>query len=300
MPAQGRGVATGIGLMLVGIFLFSVNDVLGKWLAGTYSAGQILVFRSTVALLILAPFVLRAGIMTVIRVPRPGLQILRVAFSTAEVGCFYVAVSALPLADAMTYYLAAPIYVTLLAALILGERVGWRRWTAVLVGFAGVVIALRPSSTLGFGWPALVALIGSIAFAFQMIVTRTLRGTPDLTMVVWQVAAALVFGMVTAPFSWVPIAGNDAWLMGGLGIAAILAIVCVNRSLKFAPASVVVPYQYSLIVWAVLFGYVVFGDIPNAATLVGAAIIIGAGLFIFFREQQVAKRETAEVMPGPE
>ena len=298
-PEQSGAVASGIGLMVLGVFLFAVNDVLGKWLAGTYSAGQILLFRSLVASLILAPLVIRAGPATMLRVQRPGLQVLRVVFATGEVACFYIAVSALPLANAMTYYLAAPIYVTLLAALVLGERVGWRRWLAVLVGFAGVVIALQPSS-ITFGWAPLVALLGSILFAFLMIVTRSLRGTPDLTMVVWQVVAALIFGAVVAPFDWVPIDGYDGLLMGALGIVAIIAIVCVNRSLKLAPASVVVPYQYSIIVWAVIFGYAVFNEVPSVATLAGAAIIVAAGLFIFFREQKVAKRETAEVMAGPE
>jgi drug/metabolite transporter (DMT)-like permease len=298
-PGEGQAVAAGIGLMVLSIFLFAVNDVLGKWLAGTYSAGQILLFRSIVATLVLAPLVVRAGPATIVKVQRPGLQVLRVVFSTAEVACFYIAVSVLPLANAMTYYLASPIFVTLLAALLLREKVGWRRWTAVIVGFGGVVIALQPSS-ITFGWPPLVALLGSVAFAFLMIVTRSLRGTPDLTMVVWQVGAALLFGLVAAPFDWVPIAGYDALLMGALGFVAIIAIVCLNRSLKLAPASVVVPYQYSIIVWAVVFGYAVFGDVPNLATLAGAAIIIGAGLFIFFREQKVAKRAVPEVMPGPE
>ena len=298
-PEQSQNAAAGIGLMLLGVFLFAVNDVLGKYLAGTYSAGQILLFRSIVASLVLAPLVVRAGPATMLAVQRPGLQVLRVVLSTGEVASFYIAVSVLPLANAMTYYLAGPIYVTLLAALILGERVGWRRWTAILVGFAGVVIALQPS-LMSFGWPPLVAMLGSIFFAFLMIVTRSLRGTPDLTMVVWQVAAALIFGIVVAPFDWVPIAGYDALLMGALGFVAIVAIVCVNRSLKLAPASIVVPYQYSIIVWAVVFGYLVFGDVPNEATLTGAAIIVGAGLFIFFREQKVAKRAVPEVMPGPE
>ena len=296
---QNQNIAAGIGLMTLGIFLFAVNDVLGKYLAGTYSVGQILLFRSTVALIILTPFVIRAGFRTLLSLPRPGLQVLRLVFSTGEVACFYVAVSALPLANAMTYYLAGPIYVTMLAALILRERVGWRRWLAVLIGFAGVVVALQPSS-ITFGWPPLVALVGSISFAFLMIVTRSIRGTPDLTMLVWQVAAGLVFGLVVAPFTWVPIQGNDGWLMGALGIVASIAIACMNRSLKLAPASAVSPYQYTLIVWAVVFGYLVFDEIPTWATLSGAAIIVSAGLFIFFREQKVARRETAEMIVGPE
>ena len=188
-----QNIALGIGLMLLGIFLFSANDVLGKWLVASYSVGQVLLFRSTAAWLVLAPMAIRMGPANLVRVERPGLQVLRVVCSSGEVVCFYLAVTALPLADAMTYYLAGPIYVTVLAALILKEHVGWRRWTAVVVGFGGVLLALQPSAE-SFGWPALVALLGSVLFAFLMIITRSLRGTPDVTMVAWQFTAALIVG----------------------------------------------------------------------------------------------------------
>lgn len=288
MPAERQHTAAGIGLMLLAALMFSLNDVLGKWLVATYSVGQVLLFRSLAAWMVLAPLVARAGPATVVNVERPWLQVLRVLLSTGEVACFYLAVTVLPLADTMAYYQAGPIYVTLLAALILKERVGWRRWTAVAVGFIGVVIALQPTSA-AFGWPTLVALGGSTMFALLMIVTRTLRGTPDVTMVAWQFAAALICGLIWSPFQWVPLNSRDLVLIGLVGVVGMAAMACVNRSLKLAPASVVVPYQYTMIVWAVIFGYSVFGDVPSTPVVTGAAIIIAAGLYIFFREQQLAK-----------
>ena len=294
-----QNIALGIGLMLLGIFLFSANDVLGKWLVASYSVGQVLLFRSTAAWLVLAPMAIRMGPANLVRVERPGLQVLRVVCSSGEVVCFYLAVTALPLADAMTYYLAGPIYVTVLAALILKEHVGWRRWTAVVVGFGGVLLALQPSAE-SFGWPALVALLGSVLFAFLMIITRSLRGTPDVTMVAWQFTAALIVGLIWAPLEWTPLENFDLLLIGLVGVFGMAAMACVNRSLKLAPASVVVPYQYTMIVWAVIFGYLVFGDVPEWPTLVGAAIIIAAGLFIFFREQKVSGKVEPEVASGPE
>jgi drug/metabolite transporter (DMT)-like permease len=292
---EHQNVVAGIGLMLFAVLMFSANDVLGKWLVATYSVGQVLLFRSAAAWIVLSPLVARAGPKIIVNAPRPWLQFLRVLLSTGEVACFYLAVTVLPLADTMTYYLATPIYVTLLAALILKERVGWRRWSAVLVGFVGVLIALQPSSA-SFGWPALVALLGSVLFAFLMIVTRTLRGTPDLTMVAWQFACSLIVGLAWAPFQWVPFNGYDMFLIGLVGVVGMLAMVCVNRSLKLAPASVVVPYQYTMIVWAVVFGYLVFGDVPSWAVVTGATIIIAAGLYIFFREQRVAKQPEPELL----
>jgi drug/metabolite transporter (DMT)-like permease len=288
ITTERQSTIAGIGLMLLAVLMFSLNDVLGKWLVATYSVGQVLLFRSLAALVVLAPLVASAGPATIVRVERPWLQGLRVLLSTGEVACFYLAVTVLPLADTMTYYQAGPIYVTLLAALILKERVGWRRWTAVAVGFIGVLIALQPTSA-AFGWPALVALGASTLFALLMIVTRTLRGTPNLTMVAWQFAAALVCGLIWAPFQWVPFNGYDLVLIGLVGVVGMAAMACVNRSLKLAPASVVVPYQYTMIVWAVIFGYLVFGDVPSWPVVTGAAIIIAAGLYIFFREQRLTK-----------
>jgi len=290
-PLARRAALAGIGLMTAGIFLFAVNDALGKWLMATFSVGQVLLIRSIAALFLLTPFLWRDA-ASFAEAPRWGLQVLRAAFATFEVACFYWAVAYLPLADVMTYYLAGPIFVTAIAGTVLREPVGWRRWTAVLVGFIGVTVALRPTTTT-FSWPSLIALAGSFSFSLLMITTRLLRGTSDTVLVATQTIGAFVFGIIVAPFAWVTPKPSDLMLLGLLGIVAMTAHVCVNRSLKLAPASTVVPYQYTTIVWAVLFGYAVFGDVPDSATLLGAAIIIGAGLFIFLREQALARRAAA-------
>ena len=206
----------------------------------------------------------------------------------------YWAVAYLPLVDVMTFYLAAPIYVTAISALVLREPVGWRRWSAVIIGFIGVIIALRPTSA-SWSAPALIALAGSVCFSFLLLVTRHLRGTSDTVLVTGQTVTALIFGIVLAPLHWVPPSGIDTALLALLGVVAMIAHVCVNRSLKLAPASVVVPYQYSMIVWGIVFGFIVFGDVPEIAMLIGAAIIICAGIYIFIREQ--ARAVKTEVMP---
>jgi drug/metabolite transporter (DMT)-like permease len=285
-----------VGWMLAGTFLFSANDALGKWLLADYSVGELLLVRSVAGLILLAPFIWQTGIGGFRSAPRPRLQIARVILSTLEVALFFLAVSQLPLADTKAFYLAGPIYVTALSVLLLGESVGWRRWIAVFVGFAGVVLALRPSSA-GFTPPVLIALTGSVTFAFLMIVTRTLRETTDTVLVTGQIAGTFVFGALTAPFGWVTPSPRDFVLLALFGVLAILALACVNRSLKLAPASVVAPYQYTLIVWAIVLGYFVFGDEPDLATLVGAAIIIAAGLFILWREQVRGRRVAAAVEP---
>lgn len=274
--------------MLLGIFIFALNDALGKWLIATYSVGQLLLIRSIAALVFLAPLIRREGRRTFRSAPRPLIQLLRAVFATAEVACFYWALAYMPLADVMAFYLAGPIYVTAMSPFLLGEQVGWRRWVAVIAGFAGVMIVLNPTSQ-ALTPAALVAIAGSLSFAILMILTRLVPGTSDVVLITTQTVAALVFGLVVAPLAWTPIDWRDGGMLVLLGVTAMAAHMCINRSLKIAPATVVVPYQYTTIVWAILLGYIVFADIPTLPMLAGAATIIAAGLYIFIREKALAK-----------
>jgi drug/metabolite transporter (DMT)-like permease len=284
----------GLGLMLLSIFMFSFGDALGKFIVGSYSVGQLLWLRACASLLVLSPMIWRHR-ADFIRLERPWLQLLRVALSTLEVAAFFWAVVYLPLADTITYYLAGPIFVTALSALMLREYVGWRRWSAVLIGFCGVLIALRPSSQ-SVSWPALIALGGSLSFSLLMLITRSLRNTPDIVLATTQFAGTFTLGALISPIGWVQPSIGSLGLFAAAGCISVAALLCMNRSLKLAPASVVVPYQYSMIVWAVIFGFVVFGDVPQISTIVGAAIIIAAGFYIFLREQKLG-REEAVVSP---
>jgi drug/metabolite transporter (DMT)-like permease len=286
----------GIGLMLLGVFMFSFGDALGKYLVGTYAVGQLLWLRACAALFVLSPLIWRHR-EEFVRMERPWLQLVRVILSTLEVAAFFLATVYLPLADVTTYYLACPIFVTALSALVLREQVGWRRWSAIVIGFGGVLIALRPSAQT-ISWPAMIALGGSLSFSILMLITRSLRNTSDIVMASSQFAGTFFLGALMSPFGWVtPTAGSLA-MFAAAGCISVAALICVNRSLKLAPASVVVPYQYSMIVWAITFGIVVFGDVPQPATIAGAAIIIGAGLYIFLRERKLGREETTVNPPA--
>ncbi|KQU51730.1 multidrug DMT transporter permease [Bosea sp. Leaf344] len=291
MPIR-NATLLGILMMLLGILLFSLNDVMGKWLVATYTVGQVLLLRSAAAMAVITPFVLKQGLMRTLKPERPGLQLLRVLFGSGEVALFYWAVSYLPLADTMTIWLAAPVWAVVLAALLLGERVGAGRWLAVAAGFVGVAVALNPSSA-SLSKPALIALVGSFLFAAMMIAGRQLRGTPDVTLVAWQTLGALLMGLALLPLGWVTPSLTDAALLGLLGIVAMVAHLCVTRSLKLAEASVVVPYQYTLIVWALIFGWFVFGDWPTPAMLLGAVLIIVAGLALLLLERRASQLRLA-------
>jgi drug/metabolite transporter (DMT)-like permease len=290
MTAQTARSATlaGIALMLIAVFLFSITDVVGKWLVATYSVGQLLLIRSLTMLLLLAPFIHRGGLAALAAAPRPGLQLLRVLCSTLDVVMFFWAVSYLPLVDATVFYMAGVIYVTVLSALLLKERVDRRRWIAVLAGFAGVVIALRPTPAT-FTLPALIALAGSACFALMIVLTRVLRDTDETVLLTTQLFGSFAFGAFAAPFVWVTPSLFDLTFLSGFGVISPIALFCTNRSLRLAPASVVVPYQYTFLVWAALFGWLVFGDIPDRPMLLGGVMIVAAGLYILRREHTAAR-----------
>ncbi|MEW6766890.1 MAG: DMT family transporter [Pseudomonadota bacterium] len=286
----------GIGLMLLGVLLFSVGDALGKHIVSVYAVGQLLLLRSIASLILLSPTIWRNR-ADFDRIERPWLQLFRVSLSSGEVLMFFWATVYLPLADIITFYLASPIFVTAGSAIFLKEHVGWRRWSAVLLGFIGVLIALRPSAQ-SLTWPALIAITGSILFAIQMIVTRSLRRTSDVVLAASQFVSTLALGAIlTAIVGWKTPTSFDFALFLFAGLIAIGALMSVNRSLILAPATVVVPYQYSMIIWAVIFGYVVFDDVPTLHVLVGAAVIIAAGFYIFLRERSHSKEEPVVVPP---
>jgi len=288
-PQTSGDVTTGIGIMLVGMLLFAANDALAKWLVGGFLLGQVLVLRSLAGLACVAPFLLRPGGAPFRRMRRPWLQLVRALLSALDVALFYRALRDLPLADAIAIYMAAPIYVTAVSPFLLGERVGWRRWTAVGIGFAGVLLALGP----GLAGPSIglvCAVIGSFAYALYLVATRALAGTHATTLAATQLAAALAVGAVmVAAQGWAAAGPIELLLLAMLGVGSLAGHVCVNRALRLAPASIVVPYQYTSIVWGVAFGAAFFGEVMDTRMAAGTALIIGAGLFIFLREQQLRR-----------
>ena len=282
----GNVVLAGILLMLLGDFLFALNDARGKWLVASFSVGQVVLVRSIGAFFVLGPMIARQGVGRLFHVDRPVLQVLRVVTTTLDTALFYAAVVYLPLADVMSFYMAGPIYVAALSHLLLGERVGWRRWSAILLGFVGVLIMLQPTPA-ALSPASVFALVGSLAFAFAIILSRVLRGTSDTTLVTWQTLGTLAVGAVLAIGTWRTAGGFDVGAMLLLGIVSCAAHLLITRALKLAPASTLAPLHYTLLLWAVVFGFAFFGDVPGTRILAGSAIVVVAGLFIFHRQKVV-------------
>lgn len=287
---RGSNAPLGIGLSVLAVALFVAMDSTAKYFADTYSVVQLVWGRYTfhfVGMLVLAPL-LGGRRLFVTRNLRG--QLIRAFLLLCATACAYGAVWNLPLANVYAIHFTAPLLVTVLAALWLREPVGIRRWSAIACGFFGALIVVRP----GFGdfnWGAVLAGGMAISFALYQVLTRRISGSDGpLTSLLYTAVFGVVASTAALPFVWVP---PDAigWLaLAALGLLGALGHLCLITALGFAPASVIAPFSYTQIIWAVLIGYLVFSDIPDGLTLLGAAIVIASGLYVFFRERQLARR----------
>jgi S-adenosylmethionine uptake transporter len=286
MPIPRSGTAgLGVVLYLVGVGLFAVNDALGKWLVADYGVGQLMMLRSIGAGVVLAPMILNLRI-NVIDPRQPGLQVVRVLCAAVDTFAFYYATRTMPLADVMTFYMATPLIVTALSAPLLGEKVERFRWIAVLIGFVGVLIALRPSPQM-FSRAAPIALFGATTFALSQTITRELRGIHWLPLVFWQFVGGGLIGAATVPWAWTTLNPFDLGLMFLVGAVSMTCFIFIVRALALARAAVLAPLQYSAILWAAIMGWLVWRDAPTLPIIVGNAIIIGSGLYVAARGKMV-------------
>jgi S-adenosylmethionine uptake transporter len=288
-PAFARH-SLGIFCYLTGVAFFALNDALGKHLVGDYSVAQLLFVRGIGAVAVLVPIMLAMRVS--FRLSGPWwMHVARILLQTADSYCFYFATWHLPLVDVMTFYMSAPIILTAISGLFLRERVGPYRWSAVIVGFAGVVIALAPggevvSSEKMLG--SMIALIGAFVFAVSLAMTRKLRDTHPFSLVVSQFLVGGVIGAILCPLGWVTPPATECGLMLILGIVAAGCFLLIARALALAPASLLAPFQYSAIFWAGLFGWIWWHDEPTPRIILGNAILIASGLFVFYRERRLA------------
>jgi S-adenosylmethionine uptake transporter len=286
MPTLRSGTAgLGVVLYLAGVALFALNDALGKWLVADYGVGQLMLLRSIGAGVVLAPMIVSLR-LKFIDPRQPGLQILRVLCAAVDTFAFYYATRYMPLADVMTFYMATPLIVTALSAPVLGEKVERFRWVAVLIGFVGVLVALRPSPQM-LSWAAPIALFGATSFALSQTITRELRGIHWLPLVSWQFIGTGLVGAATVPWAWTTPSLFDLGLMFLVGAVAMLCFIFIVRALALARAAVLAPLQYSAILWAAMLGWLIWRDAPTPTIVVGNAIIIGSGLYVAARGKMI-------------
>jgi len=214
-------------------------------------------------------------------------RIAAVLAMAADTFAFYWATRYMPLADVMTFYMATPLIVTALSAPLLGEKVERFRWIAVLIGFVGVIVALRPTPLL-FSSASPLALFGATMFALGQTLTRKLRRSHWLQLIVWQFAGGGLIGAATVPFAWSRPTVFDLGPMAAVGIVSMLCFILITRALALARAAVLAPLQYSAILWAAVMGYLVWRDAPTPPIVVGNAVIIGGGLYLLRSERRAS------------
>lgn len=288
----GDRVPRGIAFALISFTIFSCADAAVKWLSASHSIFQIIFVSTLIAFIPVAGLVLREGGIAALRPRHPWLVTLRALLLAADMVFAFFAFTKLPLADAYTMLFTAPMLVTALSVPLLGERVGWRRWTAVAVGFIGVLIVLRPGFTeLNLGH--LAALVAALFFALSLVVARRIGNseTGSLLLVSMMVALLVVSGPAL-PKVYVASATSELGILAGIGLLMGVAHLGLIQALRLAPSGVVAPFHYSQIVWGVLFGLLLFGDRPDLWVAAGSTVIIGSGLYILWRETVRGRQAT--------
>ncbi|WP_404381012.1 DMT family transporter [Caenispirillum salinarum] len=273
--------------MLATLF-FGVMDASIKWLSETYPVPQVTFFRALFGLVPFLPIILRSR-GTALRLNRPVPVLLRSLLAPAAMLCIFGSFSLLPLAEATTIAFGAPILMAALGVPLLGERVGWRRWTAILVGFVGVLIAARPDGmTLSAG--AALALGGMVLYSLLMVWGRLLTRTDSATgLSLYAMLTTTAIMACGLPWFWVTPTWADLGIMAMMGMSGGVAVYFLTRAFQLAPVAVLSPFDYLNLPVATFTGWLIWRELPAEHVWWGAAVIIASGLFIVYRENRTGR-----------
>ncbi|HTS90694.1 MAG TPA: DMT family transporter [Stellaceae bacterium] len=286
-PMEDRPLAA-IGFVLMALLLFSAMDAISKLLVQEYSPFLITWGRYGVNLLLLLPFVLRAGVA-----PMGGTGLaMQVGRGIAMVGSavlFVSGLSHLQLADAIAISFVSPLLVTALSIPFLGERVGIRRWSAVVVGFIGILIIIQPG-TSAFDVASLFPLASSTCWAFGLVLTRRIgSAAPPMTTLLYTTAVAFLILCLFLPWVWQPLGGRALLLVATMGVLSTISQYFILMGYMRGPASLLAPFSFLQIISSTFWGVVLFGAWPGISTWIGAAVVVASGLYVFHRERVTRK-----------
>lgn len=296
--AQQNQVALGIGLMVMAAAVFGMMDAMVKWLTTGYDTVQIMFFRSLFAFPPILFMHWRGGSgLRGLRTRQFLGHGLRSIFGCLAMLCFFSAYGLMPLADVTAIAFAAPIFIACLSVWFLGEKVGLHRWSAIVVGFVGMLVILRPAELLsGHASPGLLlAVAATLLYSLAMIQIRKLtRNEGSSTIAFYFTAFCTLYTGLALPWFWTTPSFGDLGLLVAVGLLGGLAQLLMTRAYALAAASIVAPFDYTHLLWSVLLGWYLFGDFPDAQTWLGAAIVVASGLYILYRET-VRRRAAAPV-----
>ena len=289
-PHRAEHVTLGIFYMIGATFMFSVSSAASKLLVADYPPGEVMFVRTAISLIVVAMVILPRTGWSVFRTAKPGSHVVRALSQTASQTCIILAFSLMPFASVVAISFAAPLFATLASAYFLRERVGGARWTALIVGFLGVLIVTHPG-TGTFQIGALFALGNAILYGTVTAGVRGMSGTEstDTLMMYQMTLLTFTFGcMLPLGVKW-PVNGMDVIAMLVLGLANVVGQYWWTRALQVAPASAVSPFYYLMLVWSLLIGFGIWGDLPTASLLIGSAVVVGSGLFLLWHESRKAR-----------
>jgi drug/metabolite transporter (DMT)-like permease len=287
----------GIALVLCSSVFMTSGDIASKYLAVTLPPIQITWLRYATFAAIMLTAVCFTGGLRRMRTRRPGLQVLRAIGVTVSSVLFIAGLHDLPMADATATSFVSPLFVTALSIPLLGEIVGWRRWLATVVGLIGVLIVVRPGGE-GFHGASLFVLGSSLFWAFSLIVTRMMSRT-ETPVVTLAYSATLGFLMLSlmVPFNWQPLDLTSILIGAFIGGISTIGHILLITAFRHADASLLAPFAYAQLIWASIFGYLIFAAIPDLWTYVGAAIIVASGLYTAHRERIKARQLAGVAKP---
>ncbi|MEM7069048.1 MAG: DMT family transporter [Pseudomonadota bacterium] len=307
---QNNQIARAMAIMIAAMLFAPVMDAIAKILATQHqmSPAMVTFSRFLVQSVFLFTFLGVAWARGVLPIYFSGLNLVRGMLMGLAAMLFFTAVKYMPLADAISIFFVEPIIVMLMSAVFLGETVGWRRLAAAVVGFAGAIIVIRPSFEL-FGYVSLLPLCTAFLFSVYLILTRKLGGNDDPLIMqsfagiggVIICSGIMVLGtsLGAVDFAFTFPENLQTWsLLLGIGLFGIASHLLLVIAFSMAPASVLAPFQYIEIVSATILGYFIFGEFPDAIKWVGISIIVGSGIYIFYREQK-AEKETVIATESP-
>ena len=291
-PSSASAVGRGILHMLAAVFVFSVSNALVKWAAASYPVGEITFFRNLAALLPTMALVAAHGGLARLRTRRPRAHLSRGGLGVVSMLLIFYSFKRLPIADATAISFAAPIFMTALSVPLLGERVGLYRWSAVIVGFIGVLVITRPGGgVLNLGTVA--AVVSAAAYALAMIGVRRMSRTEHPVTIIFYFAVIGTAAMaLLLPFGWVTPDAIGAIILVSVGLAGGIGQYFLTQAFRLAPAAVAAPFNYAGIVFAGAFGYLFWDEVPGTHVVIGSAVVIASGLFIIYRE--TVRRGSAE------
>ena len=279
----------GIAIMVAGVALLTANDAVSKYLTESYPVGQVICLRQAATLLVIVPYVMAITGWGAVRVVSWQGQIVRGLLFVANAAFIVLALSLLPLATVITIMFASPIITAAVSMQMLGERVDRSRWLAILAGFAGVLIVVRPGAA-SFEWALLIAVAASFANSLRDVMTRLLSRTEtSIAILFWSTLIVMAAGALTAPFGWRPVTGTDAAWFVVAGVFNASAHFLLIVALRLGEAAVITPMRYTALIWATLIGYMVWRELPDAWVLAGSAVIIASGISMVRVEARKAR-----------